>query len=80
MPGRARFFTSRTYDFTICAAKRQHRLFEAGLPIERVALVTGHKDWETLRRYTRLKPEDLVKLQPPAELSVADYIDQLMDP
>ncbi|UFW90522.1 site-specific integrase [Bradyrhizobium barranii] len=55
------------------------RLFEAGLPIERVALVTGHKDWETLRRYTCLRPEDLVLPQPPAELSVADYIDQLMD-
>jgi len=33
------------------------RLFEAGLPIERVALVTGHKDWKMLRRYTHLKPE-----------------------
>ncbi len=39
------------------------RLFEAGLPIERVALVTGHKDWKMLRRYTNLKPEDLHKLQ-----------------
>jgi integrase len=28
------------------------RLFEAGLPIEREALVTGHKDWKMLRRYT----------------------------
>ena len=33
------------------------RLFEAGLSIERVALVTGHKDWKMLRRYTHLKPE-----------------------
>jgi integrase len=33
------------------------RLFEAGLPIERVALVTGHADWRNLRRYTNLKPE-----------------------
>ena len=39
------------------------RLFEAGLPIERVALVTGHKDWKMLRRYTNLKPEDLHKLR-----------------
>lgn len=39
------------------------RLFEAGLPIERVALVTGHKDWKMLRRYTNLKPKDLHKLQ-----------------
>ncbi|MBR1187354.1 site-specific integrase [Bradyrhizobium sp. AUGA SZCCT0160] len=55
------------------------RLFEAGLPIERVALVTGHKSWDMLRRYTRLRPEDLVKTQPPPETSVADFIDQLID-
>ena len=55
------------------------RLFEAGLPIERVALVTGHKTWEMLRRYTRLRPEDLVKSAPPPELLAADYIDQLID-
>ena len=24
-----------------------------------VALVTGHKDWRHLKRYTNLKPEDL---------------------
>jgi integrase len=30
------------------------RLFEAGLSIERVALVTGHKDWKMLRRNTHL--------------------------
>lgn len=35
------------------------RLFEAGLTIERVALVTGHKDWKMLRRYTNLRPESL---------------------
>jgi hypothetical protein len=35
------------------------RLFEAGFPIEQVALVTGHKDWKMLRRYTHLKPERL---------------------
>jgi integrase len=35
------------------------RLFEAGLPIERVALVTGHEDWRNLRRYTNLKPQML---------------------
>jgi integrase len=36
-----------------------HRLFEAGFSIEQVALVTGHKDWKMLRRYTQLKPETL---------------------
>lgn len=35
------------------------RLFEAGLTIEQVALVTGHKDWKMLRRYTNLRPEHL---------------------
>ncbi|MEO8187552.1 MAG: tyrosine-type recombinase/integrase [Burkholderiaceae bacterium] len=32
------------------------RLFEAGLSIEQVALVTGHKDWRMLKRYTNLRP------------------------
>lgn len=35
------------------------RLFEQGYAIEQVALVTGHKDWRHLKRYTNLKPEDL---------------------
>jgi len=35
------------------------RPFEAGYPIEQVAMVTGHKDWNMLRRYTQLSPEVL---------------------
>lgn len=35
------------------------RLFEAGFTIEQVALVTGHRDWKMLRRYTNLRPEHL---------------------
>lgn len=35
------------------------RLFEEGYEIQQVALVTGHKDWRHLKRYTNLKPEDL---------------------
>jgi len=35
------------------------QLFEEGYEIQQVALVTGHKDWRHLRRYTNLKPEDL---------------------
>ncbi len=35
------------------------RLFEAGFAIHQVALVTGHKDWKMLRRYTHLRPEAL---------------------
>jgi integrase len=35
------------------------RLFEAGYSIEQVALVTGHKDWNMLRRYTQLRAKNL---------------------
>jgi integrase len=35
------------------------KLFEEGFEIQQVALVTGHKDWRHLRRYTNLKPEFL---------------------
>ncbi len=35
------------------------RLFEAGFSIEQVALVTGHRDWKMLKRYTNLRPESL---------------------
>lgn len=34
-------------------------MFEDGMTIEQVALVTGHRSWENLRRYTNLKPEDV---------------------
>ena len=32
------------------------RLFERGLQIQEVALVSGHKSWDSLKRYTQLKP------------------------
>jgi hypothetical protein len=35
------------------------RLFEDGYEIQQVTLVTNHKNWRHLRRYTNLKPEDL---------------------
>ncbi len=35
------------------------RLFEAGYQIQEVALVTGHRDWKSLKRYTNLRPESL---------------------
>jgi len=35
------------------------RLFEAGYQIPEVAMVTGHKDWKMLRRYTNLNAQDL---------------------
>lgn len=34
-------------------------LFDEGLGIEQVALVTGHKDWKSLRIYTNLQPAGL---------------------
>ena len=35
------------------------RLFEAGYSVPEVALVSGHKDWRHLTRYTQLKAADL---------------------
>ena len=35
------------------------RLFEAGFQIPQVALVSGHKSWRNLQRYTNLAPESL---------------------
>lgn len=35
------------------------RLFEAGYQIQEVAIITGHKNWNMLRRYTQIKPESL---------------------
>lgn len=35
------------------------RLFEKGYSVPEVALVSGHKSWANLRRYTNLKPEAL---------------------
>jgi hypothetical protein len=32
-----------------------------GACLKQVALVTGHKDWKMLRRYTHLKPEGVHK-------------------
>lgn len=37
------------------------KLFEQGYEIQEVALVTGHKKWDNLKRYTQLKPENLHK-------------------
>lgn len=37
------------------------RLFEQGFAIQQVALVSGHKNWKHLARYTHVKGEDLHK-------------------
>lgn len=36
------------------------RLFEAGLDIPRVSMISGHRAWSTLKRYTHLKPADVI--------------------
>lgn len=35
------------------------RMFEAGMTIEEVAVVSGHRDWRHLKRYLQLRPESL---------------------
>jgi hypothetical protein len=35
------------------------QFFRMGLDIPRVALLTGHKTWAMLRRYTDIKPADV---------------------
>jgi integrase len=37
------------------------QFFRMGLPIQLVALITGHKSWENLRRYTQLDAADVHK-------------------
>lgn len=41
------------------------QFFRMGLDIPRVALLTGHKTWSMLRRYTDIKPEDVHAIVPP---------------
>lgn len=41
------------------------QFFRMGLDIPRVALLTGHKTWSMLRRYTEIKPEDVHAIVPP---------------
>jgi len=39
------------------------RLFEAGFQIHQVPLVSGHRDWGMLRRYTHVKAADLHRME-----------------
>lgn len=43
------------------------RLFERGYAIQQVALVSGHRSWQMLKRYTNLKPESLHEKENPPE-------------
>lgn len=49
-------------------------LFEAGFAIEQVSLVTGHKDWKMLRRYTHIRPETLHRLHDARRPSPSDNL------
>lgn len=37
------------------------RMFQRGMSLEEVALVSGHRTWQQLRRYTHLRPVDLAR-------------------
>lgn len=37
------------------------RLFEAGLTIPEVSLISGHESWATLKRYTHIQPEHVLR-------------------
>lgn len=37
------------------------RLFEAGLSIPEVSLISGHASWESLKRYTRIQPKHVLE-------------------
>jgi integrase len=58
------------------------RLFEAGFEIPQVALVTGHKDWKMLKRYTHLRPQHLhiIAKSLPAETPANYYWDEHFSP
>lgn len=37
------------------------RLFESGLGIPEVSMISGHLSWENLKRYTHLRPADVLE-------------------
>jgi len=47
----------RLHDLRACFCTNA---FLSGLTVAEVATLSGHKDWSQLRRYTRIKPEDLI--------------------
>jgi integrase len=46
----------RFHDLRACFITR---MLQAGMPIVEVASITGHSNWKTISRYTRIKPESL---------------------
>lgn len=43
------------------------RMFERKMSIEEVAMISGHRSWAMLRRYTHLRPEDLAQRYAPPD-------------
>ena len=37
------------------------RLFDAGLSIPEVSLISGHTSWESLKRYTHIQPKHVLE-------------------
>lgn len=48
------------------------RMFRSGMAIEEVAVVSGHRTWTQLKRYTHLRAEDLAEKYRPAEPPATD--------
>ena len=55
---RAQIHKFRFHDLRACAITN---LFLNGWSIAEVSVVSGHKTWSELKRYTRIQPSDLVK-------------------
>lgn len=46
-----------------CRHEGISRLFERGMQIHQVAMISGHEEWVQLKRYTNLKPHDLHEIE-----------------
>jgi integrase len=54
---RAEINNFRFHDLRACAITK---MFLSGMTIPEVAVISGHKTWSQLSRYTRIKPEQLI--------------------
>lgn len=55
---KAKIENFRWHDLRACFATNA---LLSGMSIAEVSSVTGHKDWSQLKRYTRIKPQDLIQ-------------------
>ena len=54
---RAEIINFRFHDLRACAITK---MFLSGMTVPEVAVISGHKTWSQLSRYTRIKPEQLI--------------------